>query len=69
MESTKLAVQLTKRFTSVRLADEVRGLLLRYPERAVDEPDALQILLGASLSPDISFQLKVSHASSRFRDH
>ena len=58
-ENPRLAVQLTSRFTSARLATEVRSLFLRYPERAIEEPDTLQILIGASLPTDLSFQLKV----------
>ena len=61
-ENPRLAVQLASRFASPKLANEVRSLLLRHPERAIDEPDALQILIGASLPTDMSFQLKVSHA-------
>ena len=59
-ENPKLAVQLTGRFASTRLADEVRALLLRYPELAIEEPDALHILIGPSLPTDVSSQLKVS---------
>lgn len=51
------------RFHSQTLADEVRGLLLKYPDRATDEPDALELLLGPSLPNDASSQLKVSSAS------
>ncbi|KAL9127379.1 MAG: hypothetical protein Q9217_003735 [Psora testacea] len=57
-ESPRLAVQLTSRFASAKLATEVRSLLLKCPERAIEEPDALQILIGASLPMDVSFHLK-----------
>ncbi|MCJ1464699.1 phosphatidylinositol-4- kinase [Pseudocyphellaria aurata] len=54
-ENPSLAIQLATRFN---LNDDVRWLLLNCPEKALDEPDALQILLGSSLQPDVSFQLK-----------
>ena len=57
-EQPGLAIQMTNRFASAKLASEVRSLLLRYPEQAIGEPDALQILVGSSLPNDISFQLK-----------
>ena len=41
------------------LAREVRQLILRYPEKAIDIPDALHILLDNGLPPDVSSQLKV----------
>ena len=59
IEHPGLAIQLATRFASLRLATEVRSLLLRYPERALEEPDALQVLIGASLPTDVLFQLKV----------
>ncbi|KAI9800626.1 MAG: phosphatidylinositol-4- kinase [Piccolia ochrophora] len=57
-ESPALAIQLVNRFQSVRLASDVRWLLVNFPERAIGVPDALQILLDASLPDDLSFQLK-----------
>lgn len=57
-EHPGLAIQLTTRFASAKLANDVRTLLLRYPEKAIGEPDALQILIGPSLPSDVSFQLK-----------
>ncbi|KAI4119799.1 MAG: hypothetical protein LQ345_000358 [Seirophora villosa] len=57
-EDAGLAVQLATRFQSLRLTNEVRRLLLMHPERALDEPDALQILLGPSLPGDVNSQLK-----------
>lgn len=62
LEHTSLAVQLTARFKSAKLANDVRSLLLKFPERAIEEPDALQILIGPSLPIDLPFQLKVSIA-------
>lgn len=58
VEHPGLAIQLTTRFASQKLANDVRSLLLKNPERAIGEPDALQILIGPSLTTDISFQLK-----------
>jgi len=57
-ENPGLAVQLTGRFASAQLNNDVRSLLLKYPERAIEEPDALQILIGPSLPRDVSFQLR-----------
>ncbi|KAL8699689.1 MAG: hypothetical protein Q9224_001300 [Gallowayella concinna] len=57
-EDAGLAVQLATRFQSLRLTNAVRRLLLMYPERALAEPDALQILLGPSLPGDVNAQLK-----------
>ncbi|KAL8831982.1 MAG: hypothetical protein Q9191_000544 [Dirinaria sp. TL-2023a] len=58
IEHPSLAVQIAVRFPSMRLSQDVRALLLDNPERAIDEPDALQILLGPSLPLDIGSQLK-----------
>ncbi|KAI4143497.1 MAG: hypothetical protein LQ341_002900 [Variospora aurantia] len=58
-EDPGLAVQLATRFQSLRLTNEVRRLLLMHPERALDQPDALQILLGPSLPSDVNSQLRV----------
>ena len=60
MENPALAIQLVRRFQSPRIADDVRWLLLNFPEKAIGEPDALEILLGSNLPDDVSFQLKVS---------
>lgn len=58
-ESPALAIELCARFQSSRLHKEVRSLLLKYPEKAVSEPEALTILLGSAMPTDLSFQLKV----------
>lgn len=60
LENPGLAIQLSARFQSAKLYDDVRELLLNFPEKALDEPDALRILLGSSLPFDVTFQLKVS---------
>lgn len=59
LESPRLAIQLTKRFQFPRLSANVRNLLLRYPEQVVDNPEAIQFILGDGVPPDISVQLKV----------
>lgn len=58
-EHPNIAIQLTVRFPFTRLTQDVRNHLLDASEGAVDEPDALQILLGPSLPIDIVAQLKV----------
>ena len=57
-ENASLAIQLTARFASAKLAGEVRSMVLRNPLRAIAEPDALHILIGPSLPADISTHLK-----------
>lgn len=58
LEHPSIAIQLITRFSSAQIAREVRALLLEYPEKAVEEPDALQYLLGPSLPSDVGPQLK-----------
>lgn len=60
LEHPGLAIQLSARFQSTKLRDEVRSLLSSSPERALDEPDALQILLGSNLEIVTSHILKVN---------
>ena len=55
-------MQLTARFPSLELANEVRELLLMFPERAIEEPDALPLLVGQSLPDDTLLQLKVAQS-------
>lgn len=57
-ENPGLAIQLATRFPSDKLRNDVRWLLLNFPERAVSHPDGLELLLGSSLPGDIWFQLK-----------
>ena len=57
-EHPGLAIQLTTRFQSPKLTSDVRWLLLNFPEKAIREPDALQIMIGRLISTDTSFQLK-----------
>jgi phosphatidylinositol 4-kinase len=58
-ENPAIAVHLVKRFQSPRLASEVRFQVLNFPQKVLDQPDALEILLGSQLPSDVSFQLKV----------
>ncbi|KAF3762302.1 hypothetical protein M406DRAFT_264654 [Cryphonectria parasitica EP155] len=57
-EGPSLAIELCARIQSVRIHKEVRSLLLAHPEQAVNEPEALPILIGSSLPADLPFQLK-----------
>jgi phosphatidylinositol 4-kinase len=57
-ENPAIAVHLLKRFQSPRLNAEVRWQVLNFPHKVLDEPDALEILLGPQLPGDVSFQLK-----------
>lgn len=58
-ESAGLAIQLASRFPSAKLKNEVRWLLLNFPEKALSESAGLEIMFGPALPPDVSFQLKV----------
>ncbi|KAH8726282.1 hypothetical protein GQ44DRAFT_826007 [Phaeosphaeriaceae sp. PMI808] len=58
IENPAIAVHLVKRFQSPRLNTEVRWQVLNFPHKVLDEPDALEILLGNQLPADVSFQLK-----------
>jgi phosphatidylinositol 4-kinase len=58
-ENPSIAVHLVKRFQSQPLKTEVRWQVLNFPHKVLDEPDALEILLGNQLPGDVSFQLKV----------
>lgn len=57
-ESPSLAVQLLTRFPSEQLQRDVRFLLCNFPDKAIKEPNAIDILLGDALPQDLSFQLK-----------
>ncbi|KAL6716283.1 Phosphatidylinositol 4-kinase stt4 [Lecanora helva] len=58
IQDPSLAIQLASRFTSPKVASEVRSLLLRFPEKAIGYPEALQVLIGTSMPPDVQLQLK-----------
>jgi phosphatidylinositol 4-kinase len=57
-ENPEVAVQLARRFQSPALANSLRFLLLSFPEKVLNDPDALELLLGQFLPTDVSFQLK-----------
>jgi len=57
-EDPSLAIQLTVRFASEQLHRDVRFLLCNFPEKALHEPNAIDVLLGDALPRDLSFQLK-----------
>lgn len=57
-ESPSLALQLIARFPSPKLHQEIRWLLLNFPDKAVSEPEAVEMILGETLPSDVSFQLK-----------
>lgn len=57
-ENPAIAVQLLKRFQSPRLEQDVRRLILTFPEKVVDQPDAVQIMMGDKISSNLGFQLK-----------
>ncbi|KAK4998718.1 Phosphatidylinositol 4-kinase stt4 [Elasticomyces elasticus] len=58
LESPSLFVQLVTRFQSQSLVNDVRMEIICRPEKFVDEPDALTLLIGPSLPRDVNFQLK-----------
>ncbi|EHY51910.1 phosphatidylinositol-4- kinase [Exophiala dermatitidis] len=57
-ENPSLAIQLLTRFPNEQLRRQVRFLLTNFPEKALHEPNAIDLLLGESLASDLSFQLK-----------
>ncbi|KAF2810160.1 phosphatidylinositol 4-kinase-like protein STT4 [Mytilinidion resinicola] len=57
-ENPSLAVHLVQRFQSRKLFEDVRWLLLNFPQKVLNEPESLEILLGVALPSDVSFQLK-----------
>ena len=57
-EGASLAIQIADRFPSWSIARDVRNLLLEDPVKAIDEPQALQIMLGSSLPGDLEAQMR-----------
>ncbi|OJJ05363.1 hypothetical protein ASPVEDRAFT_55269 [Aspergillus versicolor CBS 583.65] len=57
-ESPGLAIQLATRFPSGKLSNDIRKLLLSFPEKAIDEPGSLEIMFESALPADVSSQLK-----------
>lgn len=60
-ESPSLAIELVNRFNMSSVHQEVRWLLLNFPTKALDDAEALSILFGGELPPDVRFQLKVRY--------
>ena len=56
VEGPELAVRLTTRLPSPTLSHDVRKLLLKKPQSAIQVPDALHLLLGDSLPEDVTLQ-------------
>lgn len=58
-EDAGLAIQLVTRFSSYEtIRNDVRFLLLNFPEKALRESDGVDLLLGDALPGDVTFQLK-----------
>ncbi|PGH06595.1 hypothetical protein AJ80_08154 [Polytolypa hystricis UAMH7299] len=56
--SPSLAHQIAARFPSAKIKNDVRWLLINFPEKGISDPENLEILFGSSLPQDVSFQLK-----------
>lgn len=65
-ESPGLAIQLAARFPSPKMQSDVRWLILNFPEKAITEAGALEIMFDSSLPSDVNFQLKVCSLESSF---
>ncbi|KAJ5730120.1 uncharacterized protein N7483_004628 [Penicillium malachiteum] len=57
-ESPGLAIQLATRFPSAKMQSDVRWLILNFPEKAIPEASALEVMFDSSLPSDVNFQLK-----------
>ncbi|KAI1311435.1 phosphatidylinositol 3 [Xylaria venustula] len=57
-ESPSLAIELVSRFSMPSVHQEVRWLLLNFPDKALCDAEALPILFGGELPQDVRFQLK-----------
>ncbi|MCJ1350789.1 MAG: phosphatidylinositol-4- kinase [Icmadophila ericetorum] len=57
-ESPALAIQFLARFRSPILFQNIRRMLLESPQDVIEEPEALQILLGDISPNDVASQLK-----------
>jgi phosphatidylinositol 4-kinase A len=58
-EDPRIAVQLATRFPhSQSLHRDIRRYIMREPEKVISEADALYVLLGEQLPPDVKTQLK-----------
>lgn len=57
-ENAGLAIQMAARFPSPKMEADVRSLILNFPEKAIEEPSALEIMFDNSLPADVGTQLK-----------
>lgn len=58
LEGASLAIQIADRFSSWSITRELRNLLLKDSTRAIDEPQALKIMLSSSIPADAEAQMK-----------
>ena len=61
-EDPALAIELVTRFPSAKVRQDVRWLLVNFPEKAIGVADGISLLLGSAIPNDISYQLKVQFA-------
>jgi phosphatidylinositol 4-kinase len=59
-ENASLAIQICTRFPSQKINNDVRWLLLNFPEKAMEVPESVEMMFGSSLPADVTHQLKVS---------
>lgn len=57
-EDAGLAIQMAARFPSPKMQDDVRLLILNFPEKVIEEPSALEIMFDNCLPDDVNSQLK-----------
>ncbi|RAL06281.1 1-phosphatidylinositol 4-kinase STT4 [Aspergillus ibericus CBS 121593] len=57
-EAPGLAIHLSTRFPSAKLKNDIRWLVLNFPDKAIDESSALETLFGSTLPADVHTQLK-----------
>ncbi|KAJ5217499.1 uncharacterized protein N7469_011124 [Penicillium citrinum] len=57
-ESPGLAIQIAARFPSPKMQNDIRWLILNFPEKAITESSALEIMFDSSLPSDVTHQLK-----------
>jgi phosphatidylinositol 4-kinase A len=69
VENPSIAVQFVRRFHSLTLLSSLRFLLLSFPEKVLNNCEALEMILGASLAGDVKLQLKVSSLNFPCRYH
>ena len=57
-EDASLAIHLVTRWPNDDMRKNVRFMLMNFPQKALSEPNGIDLLLGDSLPSDVSFQLK-----------